>query len=679
MNLTESSLTKEQITSLSKKNIYTVEELLYTEPLKYLYFDKTYALILTPELQEKIKNRIPVAILGNVKKVDYEFKKKTKLSLTKIRVEEPTSGKLLFINIIGAYKMTEYYKSLIGRPVIVAGRLEYSPEYNAFTMMRPEIFSEDIVKYNRILPRYHKYGHISEDELYTVIEESVKQISDIDYVPSNIIEQYKLFTHKQACIAMHFPRTSAHIRQAKKRKIFDDMLYFNCKLQEQEKLGQIKSPFVIKKTEKVTKLIQDLPFILTTGQRNAIQDMLQKAKAGDRISALVHGDVGSGKTIVAFAMMIAMVENGYQAVLMAPTAVLARQHYLDLKEKAEKFGFKVVLLSNELRVSERKKTLKAIESGEANLIVGTHSCVSKGVIFANLGITITDEEHKFGVVQRENLVQKGASGVHHLTMSGTPIPRTLANTLYGNHTTVYSMELPGNRKPIQTAVCKSDKTILQFAEKEIRKGHQCYVVSPLIEKAADGSAMDGVRSLEQNAKIYTDYFEPKGIKVGVISGKTKKDEQEEIVKGFVNNEIQILMATTVVEVGINVPNATLMVICSAERFGLATLHQLRGRVGRGEHQSYCILQRSARVESTGYNLEVLCNNTDGLEIAKADLKNRGMGNIIGTAQSGFNKYVEEMLTYPNMHEKVKEIAKKMCKTRTGIEFIERYEEFYTTE
>ncbi len=679
MELAELGFTKAQLTALNKKNISTAEELLYTEPLRYSFYDKPYILELTAELQDKIDSKTPIAIIGYCRQAEYEYQPQKKLSLTKIRVEEPKSGKLLFVNIIGAYKMTPYFKSCIGKPVIVCGRLQYSAEYGSFSMIGPDVFSDDITAFNRILPKYHKYKGITEEAFYKAVKTGTEQLSDIDYVPTEIISKCKLYTHKQAVKAFHFPESAEDIRQAKKRKIFDDMLYFNCKLEEQDKLGQLQSPYTIKATSNMTDLIKDLPFCLTDGQRNAIQGMVESAKNGQRISALVQGDVGSGKTIVALSLMIAMAENGYQSVLMAPTTVLAKQHYLDIREKAEKYGYKTVLLSNELKTSERKAVLKQISSGEADLIIGTQSCISKDVVYARLGLTVTDEEHKFGVVQRESLVKKGAAGVHNIIMSGTPIPRTLANTLYGNHTSVYSMELPSNRKPIQTAVCKYDHTIFEFMEKEIAKGHQCYTVSPLIDKAEAGSAMDGIRSLEENERIYRKYFEPKGIKIGVISGQMKKDEQSEIIKAFVENKIQILMATSVIEVGVNVPNATLMVICSAERFGLAALHQLRGRVGRGEHQSYCILQRSPKVESTGYNLEVLCNTTDGLEISKADLKNRGMGNIIGTAQSGFSKYVDEMLEYPNMYRKVKEIAKEMCKTKTGTDYIKRYEEYYQSE
>ena len=660
---------------LFKNNIVSVESLLYKEPKTYWYFDKVYSLELSDELRGLMDSKTPIAIIGCCESVESQYKHGR--SLIKIKVVEEITQKTLHINILGEFKKLSLYISMKEHRVIVGGKLQYSPEYHSFSMLNPVLISCMVEKYNRIIPVYSKYKGISEEYYRKIIQDAVREKGDLDYIPMDILQQYKLGSFKDAAMGFHYPKSREDILAAKKRKIFDDMLYFTCKLEEQAK-GNTSSFFQIKTDDKMEWMIDKLPYRLTDGQQYAINEMVAAAKEGRRISSLIQGDVGSGKTIVALAMMICMAENGYQSVLMAPTAVLAKQHFLELEKFSKDFGFKAVFLSNELKASEKKKALVGIKSGEILFVVGTHSCIGKSVEYHNLALTITDEEHKFGVLQRQALIEKSKEGVHNIIMSATPIPRTLANTLYGNNTEVYSLKLPANRKPIQTAICVSNKPVFNWMEKEINKGRQAYVVCPLIDKAEENSKMEGVASLEEMQTLYKDYFEPRGIKVAVVTGKTSKEEQGKILQEFKENQVQILMATTVIEVGINNPNATVITITGAERFGLATLHQLRGRVGRGEYQSYCILQKS-NANVSGSNLEILCHQTDGLEIAKEDLKNRGTGNLFGKEQSGQNKYIELLLEYPNMYNKVKRIAHKLCKNHTGKDMIEIYETFFTTE
>lgn len=674
-DLSKYGLNKNQIESLNRKGVGSIDALLATHPIKYYYFDNPYPLYPTDELLRKISEKEPVAVIGTCTDVEYEFNRQKKMSLTKIRVKEPIADRLLFINIIGQYKMTPYYQSLIGKRVIVGGHLQYSDEYHSFSMMSPIVFTDEIEKFNRIVAKHRKYRGITDEYLETLIHKSTEELSDIDYVPYELISQYGLSTHREACRCLHFPKNMDEIEKAEKRFVFDDLFYFSCKLAEQDKLS-MDSPNSVSSRKNLDELMKFLPYELTDGQKKAINDMYHTASEGKRISALIQGDVGSGKTIVAIAMMLNMAENGYQSVLMAPTTVLASQHYKEISQKAEAFGFKACLLSNELKAAEKKKNLEGIKNGEYQLIVGTHACIVKDVIFDNLALTITDEEHRFGVVQRDALVNKGAAGVHNIIMSGTPIPRTLANTLYGNNCQVYSMELPAGRKPIKTEIFSSDKEIFELLKREIAYGRQGYIVAPLIEDAEDGTKLEGVASVEQIATKYAKFFNPLGISTAVITGKTPKDEQAEIIRCYANNEIKILIATTVIEVGINVPNATVMVITGAERFGLATLHQLRGRVGRGEYQSYCILQKSPAAATDAHNMSILCSTNDGLEIAKADLLNRGTGNIVGIEQSGRNKFIDLMLTYPNMYSKIRAKAEEVCKTNTGKHYIQIYEELY---
>lgn len=673
MQLSELNIPPKKQEILGKKGIISVESLLYSTPKKYLFFDKTYSLVMDPDLREKIESKTPVAIIGICREVDTKYSNGR--SLIKVRIHEMAADKFLFVNIIGEYRLLAFYRSMIDRQVIVGGVLQYSEEYHSFSMLNPAILSDNVAKYKKIVPVYRKYKGISEEYYEKSLNEAISMKGDLDYIPNWVINKYGLPDYKNTIQMLHFPSDEKDIVKAQQRIVFDDMVYFTCKLEEMSKLNNSNSKFTISKTNHVEQMITALPFSLTNGQDKAIHGMIQTAREGKRISSLVQGDVGSGKTMVAFSMMLAMAENGYQSVLMAPTAVLAKQHYLELQEKTKRFGYKCAFLCNELTSAEKKKVLAMIASGECHFIIGTHSCISKSVEYANLALTVTDEEHKFGVLQREALIAKSEAGVHNIIMSGTPIPRTLANTFYGNSTEVYSMELPGNRQPIQTAICSSNKPVFEWILKEIRNGHQCYVVCPLIDKAEDDSKMAGVSSLEETLAIYKKYFTPLGIQIGCVTGKTTKEEQGEILKDFKENKTQILMATTVIEVGVNVPNATVMVITGAERFGLATLHQLRGRVGRGSDKSYCILQKSSNVEG-GSNLEVLCRETDGLEIAKEDMKHRGTGNLLGKEQSGQNKFIELMLTYPNMYEKVRELAKELCKNNTGKDIIRIYEENY---
>ena len=571
MKLEEIGLNTKKINLLNKKKIYSVEELLYTEPKKYLYFDKTYELTMSDEVRRAIESKEPIAFIGKLISVDSVYKNNK--GYIKMRFLDERTNNKLFINCFGEYFRLSYFQSLVSHYVIVGGVIQYSPEYKCFSMINPLVLSGDMQKNNKIIPIYKKVKGISEEAYEEIVNDALREKGDIDYIPIDIILKYKLPSYKDTITEIHKPTSREKLKKAQQRLIFDHMLYFACKLEEQSKIDSLPSSFIVKKTDIVEDVINNLPFKLTNGQNNAVTTMIDMAKRGERISSLVQGDVGSGKTIVALLMMIAMAENGYQSILMAPTAVLAKQHADELARITEKYGFKTVFLSNALKTKEKKYVLQSIKNGECDFIVGTHSCISKYVEYANLGLTITDEEHKFGVLQREALLEKAEQGVHNIIMSGTPIPRTLANTLYGNKSMVFSMELPSGRKPIQTAICSTNKPVFDWTLKELEKGHQAYVVCPLIEKMDEESIMHGVKSVEEVSKEYKEYFEPLGYNIGIVTGKTDKMEQTRILNEYKENKIQILVATTIVEVGVNVPNATVMIITGAERFGLATLHQ----------------------------------------------------------------------------------------------------------
>ena len=345
-----------------------------------------------------------------------------------------------------------------------------------------------------------------------------------------------------------------------------------------------------------------------------------------------------------------MAESGYQSVLMAPTKVLAEQHYADLCKLCEGSIFEglIVYLSSGMKAKERREKLEKIANGDALLIVGTHSVLSEAIKYWTLGLVVVDEEHKFGVVQREQLAESAEQGVHMITMSATPIPRSLASVLYGANKDIFTIsQLPSGRKPVITNIVEDDNKILDFVKSQIKQGRQAYIVCPLIDNETSVDA----KSVEDEIKdIELAFANESEINIASVTGKTKTEDAERILNDFKNNKIQILISTTVIEVGVNVPNATVMVIRDAQRFGLSQLHQLRGRVGRGNYQSYCILSSHEKDNS---RLNVMCETNDGFKIAEADLKNRGTGDLLGTLQSGQNRYVELALLYPKFYEKVK--------------------------
>lgn len=451
------------------------------------------------------------------------------------------------------------------------------------------------------------------------------------------------------------------IEKAHDRLLLDDMVYFAMSNEYAARSSSIGSTFNIKTLGTIKEITENLPYQLTKDQKDTVNSMIQKVREGKRLNALVQGDVGCGKTIVAILMMAALAENGYQAVLMAPTQVLAKQHYADLCAILEPVGFHIAYLGSNMKVKEKKAVLASIASGEANIIVGTHSVIGKSVEYKNLGITVTDEEHKFGVAQRAALVEKAAAGVHSITMSATPIPRTLAQVIYGSAIDLYTIQtMPAGRKPVVTGIATDEERIMRFVLSQKRKGHQCYVVSPMIDSSED---MAGVLSVEEVSREYEKWLKPYGVRIATLTGRDSKETTEETIQKFKDGAIDVLIATTVIEVGVNVPNATAMIITNAERFGLSSLHQLRGRVGRSSLQSYCVLQSNDQSEKAMQRLGAMVRTTNGFEIAEEDLKIRGAGDFLGTRQSGENKYMALMLAYPDKYKYALTLAKRILDDR----------------
>lgn len=452
-------------------------------------------------------------------------------------------------------------------------------------------------------------------------------------------KKYHLCELLYALENIHFPTGEEELAAAKKRLVFEELFYLMLglgKLKMQQK--KAKGPKLVnyKIAEEFAK---KLPFPLTDAQKRVTREICYDFKQGYQMNRLVQGDVGSGKTMVAAMAMLICAKSGYQAVLMAPTEILARQHFEGLKPYFEQFGISVHLLVASMKKKEKDSVLCGLKNGESSLLIGTHAIIYDKVEFHKLGLAITDEQHRFGVKARARLTQKGENP-HCLVMTATPIPRTLALIIYGDLDVSVIDELPSGRIPIATKIAneKQREKVYQFVEKEILKGNQAFVVCPLIEESEAMEAEDAIRLQKELSDTYL-----KGYRIGLLHGKMKAQEKDAVMNDFAEGKLDVLVSTTVVEVGVNVPNATVMVVENAERFGLASLHQLRGRVGRGQKKSYCFLNLAD--EKARKRLEIMEKTTDGFQISEFDLKNRGPGEFFGTRQHGLPSIRLSNLTY----------------------------------
>ncbi len=640
MRIDDIGLQKRTVNALKKKKIFTVDDLTRFTPRVYHDYRK-----ITPI--SKCRDGEYYAVKGRVTRVNNKFSGRY---YTVIRVESEAG----FITVM-YFTRADYYAKIFGEhmqeEVVVCGKMkaEYKFDRMLYSMCPPEhLFFNDTYRpwIDRVYPNIKGVSDEMRDNL---IKENLEKVEEP--LSWEIMSKFGLIDYKSALENLHYPKDADMIEKGRERVLFNDLLYFAILFRLGEASDDLKSGVLLKKVDMCQSFIKSLPFSLTEGQKSVLNRMIMNSRNGMRNNILLQGDVGCGKTIVAVIMMIAAYENGYQSVLMAPKEILARQHYEEISGYAEKLGIKTAFLRSGMKAAERRKVYADIRSGEISFIIGTHSCISEGVEYQNLGFIVIDEEHLFGVEQKERLEKRAVEGVHMLSMSATPVPRSLATVMYGQKKEIMTIRTkPEGRLPVLTAIQMTHKNTFPFLEKEIRTGHQCYAVCPAI----DSSDQDPDHaSIEKMYEEYKDYFEPRGIKIGIVHGKMKKEEIEQVIDRFIKNEIHILMATTVIEVGVNVPNATVIVIEQADHFGLATLHQLRGRVGRSSFQSYCIL-RSTDKEND--RLNVMVKTTDGFEIAEADLKHRGTGNLIGEAQSGANKYVEEMLDYPEVFKEASEVA-----------------------
>ncbi len=486
-------------------------------------------------------------------------------------------------------------------------------------------------------PVYSVGGPITQKFLRTVIERALKQYgANIpEILPQSLMQRYDLMPRKQAIVHIHHPSDMDEGRKARKRMVYEELFLFQLKLQAFRMLNRTKADGIAFSIEvkKVADFVRSLPFSLTDGQKKAVRDILKDMSAPYAMNRLLQGDVGSGKTVVAAIALYAAVQAGYQGAFMAPTEILAEQHARSITKLMEPFGVQVGLLTGRMKEKEKREIYGALQMGLLDIVIGTHALIQEEVTFRSLGLVVTDEQHRFGVNQRGILRKKGMNP-DVLSMTATPIPRTLAITAFGDLDISTIRERPKGRKEIRTYFVKHDmlERIIQFIDKEVHQGRQAYVICPLIEESDKLDVQNAVELHEQLQAALPQW------KVGLLHGRMPSDEKDHVMREFSHNDVQVLVSTTVVEVGVDVPNATLMVIYDADRFGLSQLHQLRGRVGRGEHQSHCILVADPKSAVGKERMQVMTETNDGFEIARRDLDLRGPGDFFGTKQSGLPEF-----------------------------------------
>lgn len=636
MDLKEIGILPAKIKQFNKKGIFTVEDLIEFYPRKYFDFTKETGL-LTEEYVSSFIMRIT-----EVKSYD------SKIPMFMASGYETKTHRFVKVVWFRQQYMYPNIARMVGYDVFVCGKATYNEQYKTFSISSPLIFSSNIEKSKRVYPIYSAIQGMSDDYLQKHIQLALKQKELLlENIPLSIINAENLMCKSETLKELHQPTSMESLSKAQKRIDFENLLYFAGRLEWQHRQTPKGNAHNIISMKLFNDVKNSLPFTLSEGQQKVIQDILNDMKEGKNVRALLSSDVGSGKTVVAMLLSClfackTQTFNGYQVAWLVPSKALAMQHVEELRGYLDPLGYEVLFLNSQMKKKEKEEALRKIKTGEVNFIVGTHSILNDAVEFNDLALIVCDESHRFGVIARNKLSQKVSGKAHILTMSGTPIPRTLALLVTNNGQKLYTMERPSGRLPIKTCISNNRKAIFKFIKKEYDQGHQIYVVCPMINKTdSENPTMENVVSVEEISEIYNKELEPLGIKTETLTGKNKAEETKEIIERFKNNETNVLIATSVIEVGINIPNATTIVIENAERFGIASLHQLRGRVGRkANSQGYCVL-RSEDLDNE--RLKALVNIQDGFKLSEIDLSLRKSGDLIGEAQSGENKFVELML------------------------------------
>ena len=649
---------------LAKLGIHTLKEMIEHYPREYEDRRK-----ITPieacQLDES--NNIMAKVCSNP-----QLTKKGNKIIVSFRVKDESGN--LMVTFFGQAYMKNNFK--MGEMYLFYGKVKH--KYGYHEMESPEYQRvndrEHLSTVAKITPIYPATQKLSQKVIRGLIETCLKEVlpSVEDHLPERIRMQYQLVDKKEALMGIHFPKDSEHFFAARKRLVFEELFML------QLSLYQLKADFAKKLlgishgiTSELKALMTTLPFELTGAQKRVMREIVQDMKSPYAMNRLVQGDVGSGKTVIAAISLFLAVKDGYQGALMAPTEVLVVQHYEFIKQIMEPFGNEVGLLTGSTTAKQKRELLAALKENQVQIIVGTHALIEDNVEIPKLGLVITDEQHRFGVRQRLKLTEKGTIP-DVMVMTATPIPRTLALILYGDMDISIIDELPPGRQPIKTNAVGSDyhPRIYRFIEKQIAEGRQCYIICPMVEENEKNTEL-------RNVIDYTEYLKTEvftQVPIAFLHGKMKPKEKNEIMAAFARNETKILVSTTVIEVGVNVPNSTIILIENAERFGLAQLHQLRGRVGRGKHQSYCILVSDSKNKVTKKRLQIMEESTDGFVIAETDLKLRGPGEFFGTKQHGLPEMkIANLYTDAKVLKEVQACVNKLLKMDPSLSQSENQE------
>lgn len=616
---------------LEKLGIKSIADMLY-------YFPRAY------------DDRTNIKKIGELRGEEYVVLKATLMTVT----APPTRSGLKMVKATATdgsgiielvwFQMPYLRKTLkIGEEYIFIGQVKRG---YIFQIVNPEFklsSNQKRLDEGEILPIYSSSKELPQNFLRKLMEKMLNTTLAVieENIPEEIIKKYKLMGRKEALREIHFPKNSKNLEEAKRRFAVEELLVLEMGiLQKRFEVDNqnIERYHLEDKKTLVKAYLSSLPFELTNAQKRVITEIYKDLANGRVVNRLVQGDVGSGKTAVSMVLLLYMLENSYQGVLMAPTEILAVQHYLSVKDKFEKLGVRVELLTGSFTGKKKQRLLEDIVNGDVGIVIGTHALIEESVVFHRLGMIIIDEQHRFGVLQRKALRDKGVLA-NLVVMSATPIPRSLALSIYGDLDVSVIDELPPGRKPIRTKWIATDEeieTMYDFIDKKLSQGRQAYFIAPLIEESEKLSAKSTAELMEEVEKFLPNY------KIGVLHGKMKNSEKDEIMSRFKNKELDILVSTTVIEVGVDVPNSSIIVINNAERFGLSALHQLRGRVGRGQYQSYCFLVSKTDNATSKARLQVMEETQDGFKIAEEDLRLRKSGEIFGTRQSGLSdlKFVD---------------------------------------
>jgi ATP-dependent DNA helicase RecG len=639
---------------LSTVGIKTYRDLLY-------YFPRRYEDRRTLPHFGMLKDQETSTVIGVVtgRKA---MKARTGMNILRAFLEDDYGGKLTAVWFNQPWLEKQLFP---GQRIILSGKVKRKGSATEINVANFEIDEEgtESLSFDRIVGVYPTTQGLSQAYIRRAAHRLLQAIKVIpEHLPKSVLERYSLIPFDEAVREIHFPSDERFLQRATRRLKFDEFFFLELRVLLNRDTTLLGKKFNIRQKDLET-FQSSLPFKMTNAQQRALREIFEDMENPRQMARLLQGDVGSGKTAVAAAAIYIAVKNGYQAAMMAPTEILARQHFLNLKHYLFPLGVTSELLMGTMSSRERQEARAKVAKGQAHLAIGTHALIQEGVEFQNLGLAVIDEEHRFGVEQRRKLLQANPDV---LVMSATPIPRSLALTYYGDLELSIIDELPPGRKPIKTRLVNDSKRrdVYKFAWGEIQKGRQVYLVTPLIE---DSEALEHIVSTTQ---MYDDLraIMPKDCRIEMLHGKMLGTEKDEIMERFRRREFDLLVSTTVIEVGVDIPNASVMIIENAERFGLSQLHQLRGRVGRGEHESYCILVAGDRSKKTQHRLEVIEKYTDGFVIAEKDLELRGPGEIRGTRQSGLPDLVlGDLAQDGDIIEKARELAKKMLEADPKLE------------